>query len=45
MDFFYWLGMFLGFPKKDRARGGGCIRDWGVIITHVYSIEARTESR
>jgi hypothetical protein len=45
MKAFYWLRMFLRFPKKDMARSGGCVGDQGVTVTHIYSTEARIKSR
>jgi hypothetical protein len=45
INFFYWLGMFLWFPKKDIAGSRGCIGDWGVTVTHIYPTEARVKSR
>jgi hypothetical protein len=45
MNSFYWLGMFLWFPKEDMARSRGYIGDWGITVTYVYSTEARIESR
>jgi hypothetical protein len=44
MNSFYWLEIFLWFPKKDVTRSRGCIGDWGVTITHIYSAKARIES-
>jgi hypothetical protein len=45
IEAFYRLGMFSRFPKEDMTWSGGCIRVWSVTITHVYSTEARVESR
>jgi hypothetical protein len=45
METIYWFRVFPWFPKKDMARGGGCIRVWGVTITHIYSTEARVKGR
>jgi hypothetical protein len=44
MKAFYRLGMFPRLPKEDMTWSGGCIGVWSVIITHVYSTEARIES-
>jgi hypothetical protein len=44
MNSFYWLEIFLWFPKKDVTGSRGYIRDQGVTITHVYSTKAKARS-
>ena len=37
--------MLARFPKKDIARGGGSIRDWGFAIADVYPTKANVGNR
>ena len=37
--------MLAGLPKKNVARGGGSIQDWGFAIADVYSTKTNVRNR